>query len=90
MNKNPEGVPAMDNRENLEALFAKHGVDDYRWIDPKDIVVAQWVRMKCMFGCGSYGRNASCPPNLPSWKDWSGKIWKMGIDSRRDSCYNVL
>ncbi|UCG14826.1 MAG: DUF2284 domain-containing protein [Deltaproteobacteria bacterium] len=22
--------------------------------------------MKCMFGCGEYGKNASCPPNVPS------------------------
>ena len=32
----------------------------------KQVVVAQWVRMKCMFGCGEYGHNACCPPNIPS------------------------
>lgn len=56
----------MDDRQALEALFEKRGYTDYRWIDPRDIIVAQWVRMKCTFGCGSYGRNASCPPNVPS------------------------
>jgi predicted metal-binding protein len=56
----------MDDHEKLEALFGKHGYTDFRWIDPKDIVVSQWVRMKCMFGCSSYGRNASCPPNVPA------------------------
>jgi predicted metal-binding protein len=55
-----------DTREELEALLRKHGYTDYKWIEPRDIVVAQWVRMKCMYGCGSYGRNASCPPNVPS------------------------
>jgi predicted metal-binding protein len=50
----------------LEVLFAEHGYDDFRWIDPHDIVVAQWVRMKCMFGCTEYGHNASCPPSTPS------------------------
>jgi predicted metal-binding protein len=49
----------------LEALFEQHGFTDYKWIEPKDIVVAQWVRMKCTFGCGEYGRNATCPPNVP-------------------------
>ncbi|MEW5909580.1 MAG: DUF2284 domain-containing protein, partial [Thermodesulfobacteriota bacterium] len=39
---------------------------DYKWIDPGKIVVSQWVRMKCIFGCREYGRNASCPPNVPS------------------------
>jgi predicted metal-binding protein len=50
----------------LEALILKHGYSDYKWIDPQKIIVSQWVRMKCMFGCGEYGNNASCPPNLPS------------------------
>jgi predicted metal-binding protein len=56
----------MKDRQALEALFEEHGYEDYRWIDSKEIVVAQWVRMKCMFGCGEYGQNAACPPNVPS------------------------
>lgn len=50
----------------LEQVFQRHGFDDYTWIDPEKIVVAEWVRMKCRFGCEEYGKNASCPPNLPS------------------------
>lgn len=50
----------------LDALFVKHGYADFRWIDPKGIIVSQWVRLKCMFGCDEYGRNACCPPNVPS------------------------
>jgi len=53
-------------REALEALFARHGVTDFKWMDPRGIVVSQWVRMKCMFGCREYGHNACCPPNTPS------------------------
>ena len=56
----------MTDRTALESLFARHGYSDFKWIDPADIVVAQWVRMKCTFGCGEYGRNACCPPNVPS------------------------
>lgn len=52
-------------RPKLEALFQKHGYTDFKWIEPKDIVVSQWVRLKCTFGCGEYGRNAACPPNVP-------------------------
>jgi predicted metal-binding protein len=51
---------------DLEEKFLSKGFDDFKWIDPKEIVVSQWVRMKCMFGCWEYGRNASCPPNTPS------------------------
>lgn len=56
----------MSDRRGLERVFQAHGVTDFRWIDPQDIVVSQWVRLKCTFGCGEYGQNATCPPNVPS------------------------
>lgn len=56
----------MTHSAEVQAMLADHGITNYKWIDPQDIVVAQWVRMKCMFGCDEYGRNASCPPNTPS------------------------
>ncbi len=55
----------MSDQKKLEAMFAQHGYTDFRWIDPKAILVAEWVRMKCTFGCGEFGRNASCPPSVP-------------------------
>jgi predicted metal-binding protein len=54
------------SREILEDLFEKHGHRDFRWIDPRRIVVSQWVRMKCMFGCKEFGKGGCCPPNTPS------------------------
>ncbi len=59
----------MISKEELEATFVKHGYDDFKWIDPKNIVVSYWVRMKCLYGCPNFGNNASCPPNTPSVKD---------------------
>jgi predicted metal-binding protein len=56
----------MADHPGLEALFKNNGFTDFRWLDPKEIVVAQWVRMKCMFGCDEYGRTATCPPDVPS------------------------
>jgi len=53
-------------KQKLEDIFHKQGYKDYKWIEPEKIVVSQWVRMKCMFGCGEFGHNASCPPNTPS------------------------
>ena len=35
-------------------------------INVSDIVVAQWVRYKCQFGCPHYGNNFMCPPYAPS------------------------
>ena len=57
------------NHSELEKIFHDHGFDHYRWIKASDIVVAQWVRMKCTYGCGSYGKKGSCPPNTPSLDD---------------------
>jgi predicted metal-binding protein len=56
----------MADTQKLEGLFKKHGFEDFRWFDPKDIVVAQWVRMKCLFGCDEYGKTGTCPPHTPS------------------------
>lgn len=56
----------MADRKALENIFTKHGFGSFKWMNPKDIVVAQWVRMKCAFGCPGYGSIASCPPNTPT------------------------
>jgi predicted metal-binding protein len=56
----------MTSKTKLEEMFRKSGFTDFRWLDPKSIVTAQWVRMKCRFGCGEYGQTATCPPNTPS------------------------
>jgi len=55
----------VDN-EQIEAILHKQGYGDFKWIDPQEIVVSQWVRLKCEFGCPSFGKAASCPPNNPS------------------------
>lgn len=56
----------MTNFKALEAVFREHGYTDFKWADPADAVISQWVRTKCMFGCGNYGHNATCPPNVPT------------------------
>ena len=56
----------MVDRKNFEERFIAHKFNDFRWIDPKTVVTAHWVRMKCIFGCREYGKTASCPPNIPS------------------------
>jgi predicted metal-binding protein len=50
----------------LDEVIQANGYTDYKWIDPDKIITAQWVRMKCMFGCNGYGNCAACPPNTPS------------------------
>src|SRR5512139_3003099 len=55
----------MGSKKELEKIFRKHGFADFRWLDPRKIVVAHWPRLKCLYGCGEYGRTAACPPNVP-------------------------
>jgi len=43
----------------------ERGMDGAKLIDPHSIVTADWVRMKCQFGCPGYGERLSCPPHAP-------------------------
>jgi len=52
------------NKEKIESYIQELGLSDFKWIDPKEISVAQWVRVKCEFGCSDYGLG-TCPPNTP-------------------------
>ncbi len=62
----PAITQSKSDRKKVGSLLTAHGVDDFTWIDPRRIITAQWVRMKCMYGCSSYGRKACCPPNTPT------------------------
>jgi predicted metal-binding protein len=34
-------------------------------IEAASVVVAEWVRLKCRFGCSGYGSSHCCPPHSP-------------------------
>lgn len=42
------------------------GASDAKTISAGSIVVADWVRMKCQFGCDGYGQSLTCPPYSPA------------------------
>jgi predicted metal-binding protein len=42
------------------------GAKDAKIIRTSTIVTAQWVNLKCQFGCGGYGRRLTCPPYSPT------------------------
>jgi predicted metal-binding protein len=50
---------------SVESILDRRRFNDYRWLDPTGIRVAEWVRMKCSFGCPHFDRAAVCPPNTP-------------------------
>jgi predicted metal-binding protein len=47
-------------------LAQKRGADTVKIIDTVQIVVGDWVRYKCQYGCGGYADCLTCPPYSPS------------------------
>jgi predicted metal-binding protein len=47
----------------LSELKAVH--EDLRLIPTEIIVVSDWVRLKCRYGCDNYGKRLGCPPFTP-------------------------
>ncbi len=39
---------------------------DAKLIATDSVVTAQWVRLKCQFGCGGFGQSLTCPPFSPT------------------------
>lgn len=55
--------------KKIEKMAREHGFADFKWINPRQIVTGEWVRMKCQFGCKSFGKRGCCPPEVPSVAD---------------------
>lgn len=54
--------------ENLDSVLAelKAVHSDLKLISTEIVVVADWVRFKCRYGCRAYGRHLCCPPFAPT------------------------
>ena len=42
------------------------GADDAARLRPDQVVTAEWVRWKCLYGCPVAGRCLTCPPHSPT------------------------
>lgn len=42
------------------------GALDAKIVHPKNVVTADWVRMKCQYGCDGYASSLTCPPHSPT------------------------
>ena len=49
------------------------GVSQAKIIDVRDVVVGNWVRLKCQYGCPRYGASLGCPPYSPT-PDYTRKM----------------
>ena len=43
----------------------EQGADGAKIVDPRSVTTAEWVRMKCQFGCPGFGKSRCCPPHAP-------------------------
>jgi predicted metal-binding protein len=50
----------------VEDIIRKHQPRGVARVKPADVVTAEWVRLKCQYGCGGYGRCLTCPPHSPA------------------------
>ena len=51
---------------DMERLALELGALGAKVISPGTVVTGQWVRWKCQFGCGGWGRSLVCPPHTPT------------------------
>ena len=58
--------------KQIEKLARAHGLEDFKWMDPRTIIPRHWVREKCIYGCPRYGQKACCPPEVPSVAECKG------------------
>lgn len=52
--------------ERFTELAVQMGALEAKPIDPKNIIVKEWVRLKCQYGCSNYGKSLTCPPYSPT------------------------
>ena len=50
----------------IKDIILSQGAADAKKLDPHEVKTAEWVRLKCQFGCGGYGSCLTCPPNSPT------------------------
>jgi predicted metal-binding protein len=48
------------------------GAVEAKQIDPRSVVLAPWVRLKCQFGCAHYNTRFCCPPHTPTPEQFQG------------------
>jgi predicted metal-binding protein len=51
--------------EEIRDMAINDGANIVLPINPEEIVIANWVRLKCQFGCPNYAKKLSCPPYSP-------------------------
>ena len=59
-------IPTLEDEIQKLIDLAREAGAEARVIDIADVIVSDWVRFKCSWGCKGYGKHLSCPPYAPS------------------------
>lgn len=51
--------------DRIRELALDKGVKNAKVVSPSLVKTAEWVRLKCQFGCAGYGKSLTCPPFSP-------------------------
>jgi predicted metal-binding protein len=63
--KSANRPPARKWSEYVSLALAR-GAVEAKIIPTRHVVTAEWVRLKCQFGCGGYNKRLCCPPHTPT------------------------
>lgn len=70
-----EGAAMGNNIDHLLQRSLTLGAEKAKIIDTSSVVVEEWVRWKCLYGCAFYGKDAYHPPCAPD-ADSTRKVMK--------------
>jgi len=77
--------------DQLHEKGRQYGLESILPFGINDIVVAQWVNLKCRYGCSQYRANWSCPPATPDLaevktilSEYSTALMLVGNQNRND------
>jgi predicted metal-binding protein len=54
------------NNDQILSMVKKFGASDAKIIKSSQVIIRDWVRMKCRYGCDEYGKRLTCPPFSPT------------------------
>ncbi len=82
------------SKETLALLHEKgkqYGLESIVPFKIDNIIIAQWVNLKCRYGCSQYKGNWSCPPATPDFNEvknilseYSTALMLIGSQNRND------
>lgn len=78
----------MVDLESLSCRAIELGARESKIIFTREIIIKDWVRLKCKYGCGGYGERLTCPPYSPTPEETRRIIsgYKRALLMRFRSC----